>query len=613
MGLEIRQTGAEARWFHRGVSTSAYKYFGARRAEGKSGGFSYVFRVYARAAEAVGLCGDFNGWEAEPMENIGDGVWEVYRESDIPLEGMRYAFDITGGGVTRRKADPFARGYERASGRASVIMPEDEYPWGDGTWMSKRASFSPDRPMNIYLIHLGSWRTRDGKSTSGGDGYLNYRELAEELRDYLLDMGYTHVQLMPVCEYPKDSSLGYGTSGYFAPTSRHGSFEDFKFFVDTLHRAGLGVILEWNPVSFARDAAGLCEFDGGAMFEIKKGRGQVCRFDLSSYEVRSFLLSSAMLWIREFHADGLAVRTDGVNLGDAEREAASSFFAALNGTVHGEGNGVFTVLCEPRLQSAQSGGCDSEKFDLLWNTPLIEGLLDYVSAEPYMRYKKHTGLTFSAVGRGKAAVLPLARRESLPGLICGSYEDKFATLRALFGYMMTCTGKKLIFMGSEFGQLHFWDHENQLDWFLEDAEAHKNLKNYVRALNKYYLKKRELWEGEGEATSFRWIYSDRADDNLIAFKRLGKDGSELVCTVNFSPCEYPSYRLFVGDRYSHYREELNSDRGEFGGKGRENRGLLEVRDSFVALRIPPLSLVTLSPTEPDPSSDVTVEISPKYN
>jgi 1,4-alpha-glucan branching enzyme len=527
---------------------------------------------------------------------------------------MRYAFDITGGGVTRRKSDPFARGYEQTSGRASVIMADGEYPWGDGEWMSKRSRFSPDRPMNIYLIHTGSWRTRDGKSTSNGKGYLNYRELAEELRDYLLDMGYTHVQLMPVCEYPKDSSFGYGATGYFAPTSRHGSFEDFKFFVDTLHRAGLGVILEWNPISFAKDASGLCEFDGGVMFEIKKGRGQVCRFDLLRPDVRSFLLSSAMLWLRELHVDGLAVRTDGVNLRDAEREAASSFFAALNGAVHGEETGAFTVLCEPRLQAAVPSGNDDGKFDLLWNTPLIEGLLDCVSAEPYVRHKKHTGLTFSSFGGVKEeVVLPLAVRGSLTGMIYGSYEDKFATQRAVFGYMMTCAGKKLIFMGSEFGQLHSWDHENQLDWFLEDAEAHRALKNYVRALNKYYLKKRALWDGEGGAASFRWIYSDRADDNLIAFKRIGKGGSELVCTVNFSPCEYPSYRLFVGDRYAYCREEFNSDRVEFGGKGRENRGLIEVRDSFAALRIPPLSLTVLTPVIPDTSAEVTVEISPKYN
>ena len=554
--LELRRNSAEALWFHRGVSTSAYKYFGAHRTGEKDGKFAYVFRVYARTAESVGLCGDLNGWETEPMESLGDGIWELYRESDIPLEGTRYAFDIKGGGAIRRKADPFARGYERGAARASVITPEEEYPWGDHAWMSKRSHFSPDLPMNIYLLHLGSWRTREGKSTSGGDGYLNYRELAVELRDYLRDMGYTHVQLTPVCEYQKDSSLGYGASGYFAPTSRHGSAEDLKFFVDTLHRAGIGVILEWNPVSFARDPSGLCEFDGSAVFEIKKGRGQVCRFDLSSPEVRSFLLSSAMLWLREFHADGLAVRTDGVNLGDAEREAATSFFAALNGTVHGEENGAFTVLCEPRLRAASAAGRDSEKFDLLWNTPFTDGLLDYVSAEPYMRWKKHTGLTFSAVGKSRAAVLPLARRESLPSLIYGSYEDKFATLRALFGYMMTCAGKKLTFMGSEFGQLRAWDHENQLDWFLEDTESHRALKNYVRALNKYYLKRRELWERESDVSSFRWIYSDRADDNLIAFKRLGNSG-ELVCIVNFSPCEYPSYRLFVGDRYAHYREDFN--------------------------------------------------------
>ena len=594
--------GAEALWFHRGVSTRCYEYFGVHRIGGAEDNI-YSFRVYAKGAQGVSLCGDFNGSAPVLMTEIGDsGIFELRYKSDIPLGGMRYLYRIERESGVTVSPDPFARGYEPGASGASIIAEPSDFEWGDSEWMKNRAKKGVSGilkgPVCAYCVHLGSWK----RSTQGGDGFLNYREIGERLRDYVSDMGYTHVQLMPICEYPRDSSFGYSATGYFAPTSRYGSGDDLKYFVDTLHRAGIGVILEWNPLSFARSSCGSGGIECAFAPDRSKERAGVSRFDTKCSEVRSFLVSSAMFWIREFHVDGLAVRTGGTELPGSVRQASAGFFDALNTAVHSEGNGVFTVLCEPYQRSLPTLHKKEGGFDLFLNRPLVAGLFAYAGAGSRSDRKKYADLFLSAAYAIGCDVLPIGGREGIPPRVFFGCDSKFDTMRAVLGYTVLSVGKKMSLMGSEFGQLRGWDHENQLDWFLEDLPAHKCLRAFFRALNKYYRMRSELW-GEGVSP----VSCDPQTEGLVAFKRFSDNGGGLVCVVNLSSAEHPSCRINVGSRREFFRESFNSDREEFGGKGRENRGLLAAEDSFVTLRVPPMSVLVLEPLSTENFGEVTVE------
>ncbi len=642
------KNNADAYYFHQGTATRAYEYLGAHRIEEKEGKYVYAFRTFAYRANSIELAGDFNSWGGEPLTRISEsGIWELLYESDIPIEGMRYKYRVFSDDRVTLKADPFAQYSEWGTHTASIVWGNEPFEWQDKKWLDNRSALFKKKggfyraPMNIYEVHLASFKTRDGKSTVSGDAYLNYRELAAELKSYLLDMGYTHIELMPIMEHPYDGSWGYQTTGYFAPTSRFGNPDDFRFFVDTMHRAGIGVILDWVPAHFPKDEHGLFEFDGHRMYEyqgddrVENKNWGTRYFDVGRPEVQSFLISNALFWFREYHIDGL--RADAVasmlyldydkkagewlpnQFGGNENIEAVEFWKKLNRTVFAEFSDVLMIAEESTAWPMVTAPVDAGGlgFSFKWNMGWANDLFDYVQTDPYFRAGKHSDLTFSLMyAFGENYILPVSHDEvahgkkSLLDKMYGGYDDKFAGVRVFLGYMMTHPGKKMLFMGSEFGQFREWDHENQLEWFLSDFEAHEKLKNYVRALNHYYLYSGALWERDFSPNGFEWIYADRKDDNLISFKRIGDGDREIICIMNFSPVFYSGYEIEVGETQKFFCERFNSDAAEYGGKGRENRGLVEREGSKIYIDIPPLSALIFEPIESEllEKREMTVEV-----
>ncbi len=630
-----------AYYFHQGTNYHACDYLGCHVVrDGEKP--SVVFRTWAPNAQSVEVTGDFCGWDkGVPMKRVTEmGVWEaVYipDDPDMPFDGLNYKFRVSSLNGTHLKADPYAFYAEGPGGSASKIWEKKPFGWTDSLWLARRmrltktalrsenADFYP-APMNIYELHLASWRTKDGKGTADGEHYLNYRQIADELAPYVKQMGYTHVELLPVMEHPFDGSWGYQVTGYYAPTSRFGTPDDFKYFVNTMHAMGIGVILDWVPAHFPKDEQGLYEFDGSPLYEYQGDDRKEHAvwgtrfFDVARNEVEAFLVSNAFWWIEEYHADGLRVdavasmlyldfdrlpgewipNPDGGNL----NYEAIAFFKKLNSVLLGAHPDVLMIAEESTAfpmvtKPVADGGLG---FSFKWNMGWANDTFEYLATDPFFRKWKHEKLTFPMMySLNENYILPVSHDEvvhgkkSLLDKSFGSYEQKFAGTRLFFAYQMTHPGKKLTFMGCEYGPFREWDYENQLEWFMLDYDAHKTLRLYTAALNRFYLTHRALWEIDFSWEGFEWLLADDRDDNVIAYRRRGRKANhELAAVFNFSPVERRGFVL-PGMKRALWREVFTSDDSAFGGNGVTNDGVLDAADGSLTLTLPGLSAVILEP------------------
>jgi 1,4-alpha-glucan branching enzyme len=587
------------------------------------------FAVWAPNAEGLAVVGDFNDWDkdAVPMRSLGDsGIWEAFVAG--VESGQRYKFAVRRrGGDLQLKADPFAFATEVPPATASVVF-RSEHEWSDDDWLERRrTSVSLARPLSIYEVHLGSWRL----NPLDGNRPLTYRELAEELADYVLDLGFTHVELLPVMEHPFAGSWGYQVTSYFAPSSRFGTPDDFRFFVDHLHRRGVGVILDWVPAHFPRDEWALARFDGTALYEHDDPRrgfhpdwGTLV-FNLGRNEVRNFLLANALFWLREFHVDGLRVdavasmlyldysRREGEwvpnAFGGREDLDAVQFLKDLNELVHEREPGVISAAEESTAWPGVSrptylGGLG---FGLKWNMGWMHDTLGYFARDPVYRAYHHHELTFSLVyAWNENFILPLSHDEVVHGKgsllrkMPGDRWQQLANLRALLAYMWAHPGKKLLFMGGELGQEQEWSHERSLDWHLLETAAHAGVQALVRELNRIYRAEPALWEVDFEPEGFRWLEPNDAAGNVLAFCRLSGGGKRaLVCVANLSPVPREAYRVGM-PHPGRWREVLNTDSAYFGGSDVGNLGGVEAvskpwhdQPHSAELLLPPLSVLWL--------------------
>jgi 1,4-alpha-glucan branching enzyme len=603
-----------------------------REVEGVTG---TSFAVWAPSARAVSIVGDFNSWDGRlhAMRSLGStGIWELFLP-DVG-EGSNYKFEIlTQDGEIRLKADPYAFATEHPPKTASVVH-RPRHVWGDDEWLAQRQTTEPlHGPMSIYEVHLGSWRLNPLE----GNRSLNYLELADELSAYVRDMGYTHVELLPVMAHPFTGSWGYQVTGYFAPTPRYGSPDDFRTFVDRLHQNGVGVILDWVPAHFPRDDFALARFDGTALYEHADPRrgahpdwGTLV-FNYGRNEVRNFLLSNGLFWLREYHADG--IRVDAVasmlyldysrehgewipnQYGGNEDLDAVSFLKELNEVLYGREPGVISAAEESTAWPGVSrptylGGLG---FGFKWNMGWMHDTLSYFQNEPIHRRWHHHELTFSLIyAFTENFVLPLSHDEVVHGKgsmlskMPGDRWQKFANLRALYAYMWAHPGKKLLFMGSEFAQNDEWSHERSLDWHLLEYGEHAGVQSLVRDLNRIYKAEPALWEQDFTHEGFWWLEPNDAEASVIAFARASKGGERVVVYVgNLTPVPRPNYRLAL-PRPGRWRELINTDSGFYGGSDTGNLGGIEAEplgwggQPFSAeLTLPPLSGVWLVPEDQD--------------
>ena len=620
--------------FHTGDSVRAYDFLGAHlvNRNDKNG---VVFRVWAPTARSVSVAGDFNNWnnEANYMYNIGYGVWEVFVEGVKQFCTYKYCIESEYGDRLM-KADPYAFHAQTRPGQASVVYDIESYSWNDSEWFNKRKENNiSSSPMNIYEIHAGSWR----KYPDGN--FFNYQKLADELIPYLKEMHYTHVQLMPIMEYPYDGSWGFQTTGYYAPTSRYGTPSDFMAFVDKLHGEGIGVILDWVPSNFPTDDFGLARFDGSPLYESndpktsKRDSWGTCLFNYARFEVTSFLVSCAMFWLDKYHIDGLRIgalssmlyldygKTEGEwepnKFGGKENLDAVDFVKRLNTAVHMYHPDVMMFAEEntswPKLtHKIEDGGLG---FDFKWNMGWMNDMLHYMSLNSMWRPFNHDSLTFSFYyAFSEKFLLPISHDEvshgkgSLIKQMPGKYDEQFAGVRAFITYMYAHPGKKLVFMGTEIGQFDEWNHEEAIQWDLIEFEKHKKLRTFFKELNKFYLDCKPLYELDTVWKGFDWIHHDDYTNSVIAFKRTDKNGDEIVSVCNFQPIRRDEYCIGV-PKYGLYDEVFNSDEERFGGSGVVNGNNIKTEvmkihgfDQGLSLTLPPLSVIYLRCTkelEPD--------------
>ncbi len=611
-----------------GISTDIYDFLGCHKVGNKT-----FFRVWAPDAERVSVVGPFCDWDCERfnMFHIGGGIFEGIIE-DLP-EYTTYKYCIFAkNGEKLFKSDPFGFHFEDGGEHASKIYDIDGFDWTDGKYKKAAARKNIyESPMNIYEVHLGSFmQTEDGR-------FLDYETLGNKLSDYATEMGYTHVELLPVSEHPFDGSWGYQVSGYFAPTSRYGTPKDFMKLVDTLHSKGIGVIMDWVPAHFPKDAFGLYRFDGSCLFEYsdsRKGEHKewgTCVFDYGRPQVRSFLISSALFWLRKFHVDGIRVdavasmlyldygRNDGEwvanEYGGNQNLEAISFLRALNTAVFKEFPQAIMAAEESTAwpmvtKPVEMGGLG---FNFKWNMGWMNDMLRYTSLDPIHRKYHHDSLTFSFFyAFSENFILPISHDEvvhgkcSLINKMPGDYDLKFAGLRTFMAYMMAHPGKKLLFMGQEFGQFIEWDYKKGLDWFLLDFEKHHKMQQFSKALNKLYLDNPTLWQIDFSWNGFSWIANDDKDQSIIAFRRMDKKGNETVVVCNFVPVARENYRIgvAVGGKYEVI---LNTDDKDFGGDGKCDQKIYKTEkvmmhglEDSLNLSIPPMSVLYLKCVRKNP-------------
>ena len=588
------------------------------------------FAVWAPSARSVSVVGDFNGWDGRlhPMRSMGaSGIWELF----VPgvASGQRYKYEIrTPSGDLQLRADPVAFATEMPPETASVVW-ESKYRFDDDAWMERRRARPPyEGPMSVYEVHLGSWR----RDPSDPDRLLSYGELAEQLAEYVTDLGFTHVELMPIMAHPFPGSWGYQVTGYYAPTPRHGTPDDFRKFVDTLHAAGVGVILDWVPAHFPRDEWALARFDGTALYEHEDPRrgahpdwGTLV-FNFGRNEVRNFLLANALFWAREYHVDGIRVdavasmlyldysRKEGEWIpnvhGGREDLEAVAFLKELNEVLHAREPGIASVAEESTAWPGVSrptylGGLG---FGFKWNMGWMHDTLAYFQNDPVYRKYHHHQLTFSLVyAFTENFVLPLSHDEVVHGKgsllrkMPGDSWQQLAGLRSLYGFMWAHPGKKLLFQGGEFGQEQEWRFDQSLDWHLLQDPGHAGVQALVRDLNGVYLAQPALWERDFDAEGFWWLEPNDADNNVFAFTRVGEDGRMLVCVMNLSPVPREGYRLGL-PREGRWLEALNTDSSAYGGGDVGNFGGVETepvpwhnQPQSAQMRIPPLGVLYLVP------------------
>ena len=607
--------------FSKGQSVRAQEFLGSHPAV-VGGQAGWTFRVWAPHAQSVAVMGDFNGWNDSdhPMRPLEGGVWEAFLPGLQQYDNYKYAVHTRDGRVLA-KSDPYAFHAETRPGTASKLYDLSGYQWGDQGWMDYRKG-NPiyQKPLNIYEVHLGSWRR------TADDQMLSYRDIGKYLVPYVKEMGFTHVELLPVTEHPLDDSWGYQCTGYFAATSRFGTPHDFMWLVDQLHQAGIGVILDWVPAHFPKDAFGLYEFDGEPCYEYADPRkGEHADwgtrvFDYGRSEVRSFLYSSAHFWLDVYHIDGLRVDAVASMLyldygrrggewvpnihGGNENLEAVDFLQKLNENIFGQHGDVLMIAEEstawPLVSHPVSEG--GLGFNLKWNMGWMNDVLHYMKLDPYFRQYNHRDITFSFFyAFSENFILPLSHDEvvhmkgSLLNKMPGSYEEKFPGVRAFYTYMLTHPGKKLLMMGSEFGQWNEWHFEQSLDWHLLENEINRQTQTFFKAANQFYLANRPLWEEDFTWKGFEWIYADDNQANTISFLRKDEKGDLLVVVCNFSPVDRTGYSIGVPVPGA-YTCVFSSDAVEFGGEGRGDQEPVKSRyipchgrEQSITISLPPMS------------------------
>ena len=615
--------------FHQGTNYHAYEMLGAHFVE-RDGKKGVRFAVWAPHAKSISVVGDFNEWDTRvnPMTRGRDGeIWEVFIPDIEEGAVYKYAIEPQWGGPRIMKADPYGFYAEKKPNTASRVYDLSKYEWKDGDWFEqKKKESSYERPMLTYEVHAGSWRrTKDGE-------YLSYRDLADQLIDYVKKMNYTHIEFMPLCEHPFDGSWGYQITGYYAVTSRFGTPDDFRYLVDKAHENGIAIIMDWVPGHFCKDEQGLRHFDGQTLYEsdneqlAENWEWGTTNFDYGRTEVQSFLISNAMFWFEEFHIDGLRIdavanmlylnygRKDGEwtpnKYGDTGNLEAMDFLKKLTESIFkyhpqalmiAEESTAWPLISKP----VYMGGMG---FNYKWNMGWMNDMLKYMSLDPIYRKWNHDKVTFSFMyAFSENFVLPLSHDEvvhgkcSLISKMPGDYWQKFAGLRTFFAYWIAHPGKKLLFMGGEFGQFIEWNYDDSLDWHLpQQYPMHKKMLEYSRALNKFYCDHKALWQVDFDWNGFQWIDCNDNENSIVSFIRKAEDPSDyLVAVCNFTPEVRHGYRIGVPEKGS-YIEVFNSDDEAFGGSGVKNEGEIKTedvkwhdRDQSIVLTIPPMATIYL--------------------
>lgn len=609
-------------YFHQGTNYESYNYLGCNL-EDSTCGYVYSFRTWAPNAHRVELVSDFTGWDNPvPLSRISEnGVWELLYTTETPIEKQAYKFRITSSAGVIDKGDPYARFSRGKDDGASLVYTSKSFKWTDGSWMrhrnasitTKKGSYIPT-PINIYELHLGSFMRHDEDNR-----YLSYRESADVLAGYVKSMGFTHVELLPITEYPFDGSWGYQVGAFYAPTSRYGDPDDFRYFINKMHMNGIGVIIDWVPAHFPKDQWGLYEFDGSPLYEYQGKDRQESRswgtrfFDLGREEVQSFLISNALYFFKEFHVDGLRVDAVASMLYlDYDRDPgewipnrygtnlnleATAFFKKLNNVIFSEIPSALMIAEESTAHGnltrpVSEGGLG---FNMKWNMGWANDFYEYVKTDPLYRKYHHKALNFPIMyAFTENFCLPISHDEVVHGKksfvdkMFGSYEDKFKQMRASLLLMMTYPGKKLMFMGTEYAQFREWDYDNSLEWFMLDYPMHKSMQEYVRELNQFYLSRSELWERDFTPDGFSWILPDECDKNVVVYRRINNKSESIIVAINFSGAEQ---EVKINLNQAKYIEQLFSTDVQYDNM--QLQIIKEGKGAYTLLKLPPFSGVVL--------------------